>query len=102
MVHQLTHIDIDSIQDLRSLVDELRATNTRRILTRDNEEVAMMVPITAGRPRTSRSRRGRGVLAADDPLLSIVGLLGPDPEGITDVSANKHQYLADAYSPKPR
>jgi hypothetical protein len=34
----------------------------------------------------------------DDPLWNIVGMADSGPEGPTDVSRNKHKYLADAYA----
>jgi hypothetical protein len=41
--------------------------------------------------------RGRP-LTLDSPLWNIVGMADSGPEGPTDVSRNKHKYLADAYA----
>jgi hypothetical protein len=37
-------------------------------------------------------------ITADDPLWGIVGMADSGPDGPTDVSSNKHKYLADAYA----
>jgi hypothetical protein len=50
----------------------------------------MLTPIT---PVAKRSVRGKPT-SADDPLWKLVGI-GHSGKG--DISANKHQYLADAY-----
>ena len=64
---------------------------------------AGMVVERAGKLYSLRLRRGRRApakprhLMPNDALLDIIGLGGPgDPNGPTDVSANKHRYLADA------
>jgi hypothetical protein len=41
--------------------------------------------------------RGRP-LTLDSPLWNIVGMADSGPDGPTDVSRNKHKYLADAYA----
>jgi excisionase family DNA binding protein len=40
--------------------------------------------------------------SADDPLWNIIGIADGDESDPTDMSANKHRYLAEAYAPKPR
>ncbi|MGD9892089.1 MAG: DUF433 domain-containing protein [Dehalococcoidia bacterium] len=52
------------------------------------------VPNGAARGQPTRSRRGRRVLSADDPMFDLVGIGHSDGPG--DVSANKHRYLAEA------
>jgi hypothetical protein len=37
-------------------------------------------------------------LTFDSPLWNIVGMADSGPDGPTDVSRNKHKYLADAYA----
>jgi hypothetical protein len=42
-------------------------------------------------------RRARPI-TAEDPLWNIVGMADSGPDGPTDVSRNKHKYLAEAYA----
>jgi excisionase family DNA binding protein len=53
-------------------------------------------PPESGRQQGNRPNRRRppGVLTWEDPLWNIVGIASGD--GPTDVSSNKHKYLADA------
>jgi excisionase family DNA binding protein len=74
----------------------------------------------AGRPAIGRASAGAGIVGVDgdgtgpewgdgpdvllgeptsedDPLWDIVGMID-DPDGPTDVSSNKHKYLAEAYA----
>jgi hypothetical protein len=46
------------------------------------------------RPQKRRIRRPRRHFNADDPLFKIMGI--GESTGPTDVSSNKHKYLADA------
>lgn len=58
------------------------------------------------KPRVVRRKllKGRAVrqwgrpTSADDPLWRIVGMAGFDLDRPTDVSADKHKYLAEAYA----
>jgi hypothetical protein len=96
MARELTPIDISAMPDLLRIAEEVRDTNQPRLLRRAGEDVAMVTPVKR------RSTRARGKpTSADDPLWNIVGIAdGPD-DGVTDVSENKHRYLAEAYAPKP-
>lgn len=71
-------------------------TNQPRILTRGDEEVAVLMPPSRKRARVSRKQ---GYLTADDPFWNIVGM-SEVTEGPTDVSESKYRYLADAYTPQ--
>jgi hypothetical protein len=42
MTEQLTHIDMGSIQDFAGLIEEVRAHDTAVMLTRFNEDVAVI------------------------------------------------------------
>ena len=83
-------IDISSIPELLSIAQEVRRTNESRILKQESEDLAMLIPIT---PAAKRRVRGKPT-SADDPLWKLIGI-GHSGKG--DISANKHQYLADAY-----
>ena len=86
-------IDISSMPELLHIVQEVRTTNEPAVLQQENEDVAMLTPI-----KSAGKRRGRGKpVTADDPLWKLVGI-GRSGKG--DVSANKHQYLAEAYLPR--
>ena len=103
MARAATHIDVNAMSDLPSLVEEIRRTDAPRVLTCGDAEVAVILPLPSGEPSDTRRTRKRrsGVVGPEDSLLNIIGMLEePDPEGATDVSANTRKYLADAYTPK--
>ena len=56
MASELAPIDIRQIPELTQLVEEVRATGKPRRLTRDNEDVAVLVPVAAVRRRPVRPR----------------------------------------------
>jgi hypothetical protein len=93
MAKEPKRIDISSIPELLKLVQEVRQTNEPSILREEREDVAMLTPL---KPVTKKGVRGKPT-TADDPLWKLVGI-GHSGKG--DVSANKHQYLADAYLPR--
>ena len=70
MASELSPIDIRSLPQIAHLVEEVQATRKRRRITRDNEDVAVLMP---ARPRSPRLR-GKRVTAADiDAALSVFG-----------------------------
>lgn len=75
----------DFIEHAPALFDEAEAG--RDITVERNGSLFRLSPL---RP----TRRRRRKLSADDPLWDIVGL--GRSEGPTDVSTNKHKYLAEA------
>jgi hypothetical protein len=83
-------IDISRMPELLSIAQEVQSTNESRILQQENEDVAMLTPIT---PVAKRRVRGTPT-SADDPLWKLIGI-GHSSKG--DVSENKHKYLAEAY-----
>ena len=86
-------IDIGDSPDLLRLVEDIRASNSPRVLQRDNVDVAIIRPLK--RAASTRIPRGRPA-RADDPLWQLVGV--GESEGPGDVSTQKHSYLADAYA----
>jgi hypothetical protein len=89
MAKEPRRIDISRIPELLSIAQEVRRTNESRILKQENEDLAMLTPITAV---TKRSIRGKPT-SADDPLWKLIGI-GHSGKG--DISENKHKYLAEA------
>jgi hypothetical protein len=89
MAKEPRRIDISRIPELLSIAQEVRRTNESRILKQENEDLAMLTPIT---PVTKRSIRGKPT-SADDPLWKLIGI-GHSGKG--DISENKHKYLAEA------
>jgi hypothetical protein len=89
MAKEPKRIDISRIPELLSIAQEVRATNEPRILQQENEDVAMLTPITSV---AKRSVRGNPT-SADDPLWKLIGI-GHSGKG--DISENTHQYLAEA------
>src|SRR5262249_17258604 len=87
-VHKL----IDALDDadaefvLRYL-KRLRSRDSGSIAIDEDEEMSAEEILRLARPIT-----------ADDPLWNIVGMADSGPNRPTDVSRNKHKYLADAYA----
>jgi len=97
MTKKLQHVDISNNPELLRIVEDVRTSNEPRVLQRDHEELAILLP--ARRPRkVARVPRGKS-FTEDDPLWDMVG---SGHSGLTDVSEKKHQYLADAYLAEPK
>ena len=47
MNRNLTPIDISSLPDIRRLAEEVQATKTPRVLQRDNENIAVVMPLAS-------------------------------------------------------
>lgn len=91
MASELKPIDIHNAPSLLELVDEVCRTNRARVIRADGKDVAMLVPAQKGTP-TKRQHKKR--FSRQDSLWHIVGIAR---SGLTDVSANKKKYLAEAY-----
>ncbi len=96
MVKELKRIDISGIPELLSIAEEVRRSNEPRVLKQDSEDLAILTPI---KPVTKRTTKGKPT-SEDDSLWNIVGM-GKSEEA-TDVAANKHRYLAQAYAAKSK
>jgi len=103
MDHASTTTAIDEMPELARLVHEVAERGEARLLTENGEPIAVLSP--APKPAAPRKRRPRrkheAVLTPEDSFWNIVGMFEAS-EGPTDVSANKHKYLAEAYLPKTR
>ena len=101
--------DLLSIEEAAVMMGVSSATVRRRIaqgllspvregkrIVLPREEVARLSPLPNGpKPERRKSFKGQS-FGPDDPFWDIVGI-GPT-NGPTDVSQNKHKYLAEAYA----
>jgi len=94
-------------EQLHQLVDQIEAIDVEEAL-----RYLSTLVTTASNGRGGPARRVGGVdvpdretlqrlarpIEDDDPLWELVGIVGDEYEGPTDVSSNKYKYLADAYA----
>lgn len=74
MTHEHDTFDISQSPDLVHLVEEVRRTNTPTILRRDNEDVAVIIPIADRSQPTTRRPAGRKKSPADiEAFLAAAG-----------------------------
>jgi hypothetical protein len=66
---------------LHQIIDELD----------DERAEAVLVLLT----HAEQPRSDKGSTSVDDPLWQIVGMVGDEYEGPTDVSSNKYRYIAE-------
>ena len=98
MARELRPIDASDHPDLRRIAEEVHTTGEPRVLQRSGEDLAVVVRSGSPRARAPRAARGRR-FSMDDALFNIVGIAdSSDPDEPTDVSSDKHRYLADAYA----
>ena len=46
MQREMKHIDISNVPELLRIAEEVQSTRQPRILTRDSEDVAVLIPVT--------------------------------------------------------
>ena len=56
MAKEMDYIDISSIPDLLRIAEEVRTTKKPHVLRRDNEDLAVLIPITPARHRAKRTK----------------------------------------------
>ncbi len=54
MRQELKHIDISNVPELVSIVEKVRTTQEPYILRRDNEDMAVLIPVTSAPKRRTR------------------------------------------------
>jgi hypothetical protein len=89
-------VDITNPDALVKAAEDVARTKQPRIVTRGDQEIAMLSPLTeqpTKHPRKRRSARGAHPNAWLDGLIGIA----TTTDGVTDVSTNKQKHLADAY-----
>lgn len=79
----------DFIANAGAIFDEVAAGGTH-LLVEHGGQVFEIVP------RAKRRSRKSGILGPRDSMRDIIGMA--ETSGPTDVSENKHRYLADAYA----
>lgn len=57
MAKEMRPIDISSVPDLVRIAEEVRTTGRPRILRRNGEDMAMVIPIAHGRKRRAKRTR---------------------------------------------
>jgi hypothetical protein len=96
MAKELTSIDISNVPDLLRVAEDVRATNTPRVLRRNNEDIALVVPIAA---RVYRKRVAPDSLAKalESGYQSVPALKQPTTvEEMVRIAAEEHaQNLRD-------
>ncbi len=91
MAEAFKSVDISKLPQVVRLAEQVARSGKARILRRKDRELAILAPI----PRVKRtSARGRP-FTFEDSLWKIIGI---GNSGLTDVSENKHKYLAEAYA----
>ncbi|HEY7061802.1 MAG TPA: hypothetical protein VII06_09995 [Chloroflexota bacterium] len=94
---KLRRTDVSNLPDALRLAEEVQRTKQAQVLERDGEELAVLTPMQSGSRR--RGRKGGAAKAANpnDWLLNLIGIADSSApaDGPTDVSANKHKYLAE-------
>ncbi len=92
MAKEMQAIDISNQPELLHLVEEMQKNHEPRLLKRDGEDLAILMPAKPVKHRLPRSKP----LAKDDPLSELVG----SATSASPTDARKiHEYLADAFAP---
>lgn len=94
---EIKSMDVSKIPDLLRIAEEVQSSGQTRVLERDGEELAILKPAKRASV-ASRARRKTGIITKDDPLWNIVGMADRPGDPVSDVSENKHKYLAEAYA----
>lgn len=86
-------IDVSQVPELLRLLEEVQDSGQECVLTRNDEQLAVLTPVKPTGPRRSPKS---GLVGEDDPLWDIVGMGASKGPG--DISEKKHRYLAEAYA----
>jgi hypothetical protein len=91
-------IDISNLPEVLRLAEEVQATGEPRVLTRGDQQVALLSPVNpAELPPAALTEQDDSCAATDNVFGNIIGIARSG--GPTDVAENKHKYLAEAYLP---
>lgn len=86
-------INVSSVPELLRIAEEVRASGRPRLLRRDDEDLAMVVPARPARRSPSRAR----AVTEDDALFRLIGIGETDVPG--GISARKHEFLGRIRTP---
>ncbi len=86
-------INVSSVPELLRIAEEVRASGRPRLLRRDGEDLAMVVPAHPVRRSPSRAK----AVTEDDALFRLIGIGETDVPG--GISARKHEYLGQTKMP---
>jgi hypothetical protein len=59
MAEEMIYIDISDVPDLLRIAEEVRTTRKPRMLRRDNENVAVLMPVTSTRRRKASRTKSK-------------------------------------------
>jgi hypothetical protein len=96
--------DIGHLPEVLRLAEEVQDSKEPQILHHGSEDIALLTPMEAQVPtRRPAKRRGAGARLKRS-VLNLIGIAdeGTPPDDATDVSSNKHKYLADAHYAEAR
>jgi len=91
---ELRPVNVTTTPEVLRLAQEVARSGVPVMLRTDEEELAVLTPVT---PAQGRGRRQRIDPSIRDSLLNIIGI-GESAEP-TDIAKHKHDYLAEAYEP---
>jgi hypothetical protein len=104
MASEHVSFDVEGIPGLAALAEQVQRDRKPRALKRDGETLAYLEPLES-KPLTSKgTKRQTTRKSSKAEHIYLLGLLeiaesGDVPRGgPTDVSTNKHKYLAEAYA----
>ncbi len=59
MAEEMIYIDISDVPDLLGIAEEVRTTRTPRTLRRDNEDVAVLMPVAPARKHKAKHPKAK-------------------------------------------
>lgn len=96
MASEPEYIDIRDEPELLRLVEEVRKGNRPCVVTRADEQLAVLTPLQPHR----RPRRRTGIITRDDPLFRMAG---SGDSGIPGgISGRKYEYFKKAFGVQDR
>jgi hypothetical protein len=102
MDENVRRTDVSGLPDVLRLAGEVHGTKEPQILERNGQDIAVLSPVAPPSRPAKRAKGARARAHPNDWLLNLIGIADDSepPDGPTDVSSNKHHYLAEAYYSK--
>jgi hypothetical protein len=96
MARELQPIDVSTIPDLLRVAEEVHTSKEARLLKRNDEDLAVIVPISPG----AHAGRKSGIVTRDDALFRMIG---SGRSGIPGgISGRKYDYFRRAFGAEER